>query len=249
MAGSVASIWRHPIKSHGRETLDEVVLTAGETMPWDRAWAVLHSNAKEDGTTWARCVNFQRGARIGQLQAINATLDEASQTVTLTHPQLAPLTFLPDQDQDAFLSWVKPLVDPDGNQPVKLVRVPNRGMTDTDYPTLSICNPASNAALGAHLGAELDQGRWRGNIWVDGLSPWEERAWPGQTLRIGGAEIEVVEEIERCTATMANPATGERDADTLAGLRDMQDGSFNFGVYGVVKKSGLISKGDKVSLI
>ena len=40
--GAVAELWRHPIKSHGRETLDAVEFTAGACMPWDRHWAVTH---------------------------------------------------------------------------------------------------------------------------------------------------------------------------------------------------------------
>ena len=40
---NVAALWRHPIKSHGREALQTVALTAGQTMPFDRTWAVMHS--------------------------------------------------------------------------------------------------------------------------------------------------------------------------------------------------------------
>ena len=39
MTTRIASIQRHPLKSHGREALDEVMLSAGQGLPWDRAWA------------------------------------------------------------------------------------------------------------------------------------------------------------------------------------------------------------------
>ncbi len=42
MTGQVTQIWRHPIKSHGRETLQEVTVIPGQTMPGDRVWAVDH---------------------------------------------------------------------------------------------------------------------------------------------------------------------------------------------------------------
>ncbi len=38
----VTDIFRHPLKSHGREALQLVALSRGETMPWDRCWAVAH---------------------------------------------------------------------------------------------------------------------------------------------------------------------------------------------------------------
>ena len=50
MTGKVTSIWRHPIKSHGREELDEVTLAAGQTMPGDRMWAIAHENSKADNS-------------------------------------------------------------------------------------------------------------------------------------------------------------------------------------------------------
>ena len=31
----VAEIWRHPVKAHGRERIDQVTLEAGKAMPWD----------------------------------------------------------------------------------------------------------------------------------------------------------------------------------------------------------------------
>ena len=56
----VASLWRHPIKSHGREKLDAVTLIEGQTMPWDRHWAVTHEDSKwvADDPRWIMCRNF-----------------------------------------------------------------------------------------------------------------------------------------------------------------------------------------------
>ncbi len=46
----VVEIWRHPIKSHGREALNTVAVTAGQTLPLDRAWAVAHDQTDADGS-------------------------------------------------------------------------------------------------------------------------------------------------------------------------------------------------------
>lgn len=46
MTARVGAIWRHPIKAHGREALGRVILTEGETIPWDRRWAVAHEQAR-----------------------------------------------------------------------------------------------------------------------------------------------------------------------------------------------------------
>jgi uncharacterized protein YcbX len=130
----------------------------------------------------------------------------------------------------------------------RVVRVPGRGMTDTPFPSVSINSHASRRALADLAGAAVSPLRWRGNIWIDGAEPWEEFNWLGREIRIGGATLAVRERIERCPATTANPATGQRDLDTLRFLQDGW-GHKDFGVYGEVIKAGEINVGDTVTLL
>lgn len=247
MTAKLAHIWRHPIKSHGREALDQVSLIAGQTMPWDRCWAVAHEAARIDGSEWAPCANFSRGAKAPKLMAISARLNEADETITLTHPDRPKITLHPERDSDDLMAWVTPLMPTNRAQSSHVVRVPERGMTDTPFASISIANLASNAAVGETLGRDLDPIRWRANLWLDGLAPWEEMNWIGKSLRIGAAEIEIREQITRCLATTANPDTGARDADTLGVLDGF--GHQEFGIYGTVTRAGTIQLGDPVELI
>ncbi len=245
MAATVEQLWRHPIKSHGREALTHARLTAGMGFPWDRVWAVAHDAAKTDGTAWAPCVNFSIGTKLPGLTAINATLDEATETVTLTHPDLPDLTFRPDDAPQALIDWTKPLMAPNRAQSVRIVRVPGRGMTDTDYPSVSLGNLASHRVVEQRIGRPLSPKRWRANIWLDGLAPWEEFDLVGKTIRIGTAEIAIREPVVRCLATAANPDTGKRDADTLSVLNENRE----FCVYGEVVTSGDIAIGDTAEVL
>ncbi|MGR3661253.1 MAG: MOSC domain-containing protein [Paracoccaceae bacterium] len=245
MTGRVAHIWRHPIKSHGREALEQVVLSMGKTMPWDRTWAVAHENAKTDGKSWAACANFSRVAKAPALQAITSVLDEDSELVTLSHPDRPDLRFSPDQNTDDFLAWVAPLMPDDRASSAKILRAPGRGMTDSNFPSISLNSLSSHAALEQEMDTPLALERWRGNIWIDGLEPWEEFNWIGKTVRIGSTELIVKERIRRCLATTANPATGRRDADTLDGLKNGW-GHTDFGVYALVTKTGSLKIDDNV---
>ena len=91
MAGTVTQLWRHPIKSHGREALDAVSLVAGQALPWDRFWAVQHDQSKHDGEGWAECMNFMIGTRTPGLAGLWATLDEGKREITLRHEKLGEL--------------------------------------------------------------------------------------------------------------------------------------------------------------
>jgi hypothetical protein len=220
-----------------------VSLVEGQTFPWDRRYAVAHEAAKTSGGEWAACANFSRAAKAPALQAITAKVDEATGKITLQHPDLWELTFDPETQGDKLIHWVRPLMPADRAASTKLVPAGENGMTDSPFASIAIHTTASHRAVEGRLGRPLSTERWRGNIWLDGFAPWEEFDWIGKTLRIGAAEIEIRERITRCLATTANPDTGHRDTDTLGVLND-SFGHQDFGVYGVVTKSGDISVGD-----
>ncbi|MFN4155079.1 MAG: MOSC domain-containing protein [Paracoccaceae bacterium] len=243
MTGLLAQIYRHPIKGHGREALASVDLSAGACLPMDRHWAVAHDAARlTDG--WAHPSNFARGAKAPALMAVTSALDEATGTVTLRHPNRGTLTFRPDDAADLpqFLEWVAPFNPAERAQPARIVTI-GRGMTDSDFPSVSILSMTSLAELSGQMGKDLSVHRWRGNLWLDGAKPFAEWDWIGKHLTIGGAVLRIEERITRCTATMVDPETGLRDCDTLAGLQASY-GHKDFGVYGVVVEGGEIALGD-----
>ena len=61
-------------------------------------------------------------------------------------------------------------------------------MTDTDYPSITICNSKSHQALASEMGLDLSKNRWRGNLWIDDLDPWTEMDWIGKIVQIGTPE-------------------------------------------------------------
>jgi len=249
MEARVSHLWRHPIKGHGVEAVAGTTLMAGRTMPWDRVWAIAHDGAliDRDTATWAACSNFSRGARTPELMAIRASLDEAMGEVTLSHPERPQIVVDPDDPADAaaLIAWLLPLSDPSRALPAFVVRAEGRGMTDSDFPSVAILNAASLRALSQRLGRPLAMERFRGNIWIDGLAPWQEFEWIGRDLRIGEAVLRVRERITRCLATTANPDTGRRDADTLGAL-EAGWGHRDFGVYAEVVADGTVTVGDAV---
>ena len=248
----VASLCRYPIKSHGRERIEQVALSAGKTMPWDRFWAVTHEATKFDkgAPEWAHCRNFMLGSRTPGLAGIWASLDEKTRCITLTHADLDDITFFPDEPADVtrFLSWIAPLCPDHRVGPQNIVSVPERGMTDSAFPSVSIMNIASHDAVSATMDTPIEVERWRGNIWLENTPAWAEMEWLGRDLRIGDAVLRVRERIKRCNLTNTNPITGLRDTDTLTAL-DSHFGHQDFGVNAEVVTSGNITIGATAELI
>ena len=97
---------------------------------------------------------------------------------------------------------------------------------------------------------QLDEVRFRSNIAVDGLEPWEELGWMGRGLRVGKVEFEVVRQKVRCLATHANPRTGERDIPVMAVLKNVfAQEQPTFAVGMVSRAGGVVRMGDNVTLI
>lgn len=248
MSGHVTQLWRHPVKSHGREALGGVTLTRGQTLPWDRQWAVAHDSSTADGSDWVPCQNFSIGAKAPRLAAINAEFDELSGQLVLSHPELGQLTLNPDIDGEKLVAWAGPLIPQNRPQSQRVVRSVTQGFTDTSFPSISLMNAASHKAVEGRLGRPLETERWRGNIWVDGFAPWEEFDWIGKHLRIGAAQLEIKERVTRCNHTTASPRTGKSDTDTLSLLNDGW-GHQDFGVYAEVTRSGRVEIGDTVEAL
>lgn len=248
---SLAHIVRHPIKSLGWQEVERAALTQGRPLPFDRLWAVTTQAAGlgPGSIPWQSKSRFVRGAAEGRLQAIRAEFDEQSGTVTLSHPDCDGFHGRLPQDADALIDWVRPLWPDTRPAPAHLVTCDNDGaFADVPDPYLAILSTTSNRILGKRMGLDLSIHRWRGNLWLDGLAPWQEFDLVGQEIQIGGARLNVEARITRCVATTFDPNTGEKSGDTLTALTQGW-GHQDFGVYARVIGSGEIATHDKVTLL
>ncbi|MFV0512659.1 MAG: MOSC domain-containing protein [Jhaorihella sp.] len=251
MNARVAEIWRHPIKSHGRERVEGVTLAPGRALPFDRRWAVAHEHSRFDAENprWQPCREFSIGAKSPRLQAISARTDPDGPRLTLRHPERPDITIAPDDPDDAarFIAWARPISNEARGLPARLVRAGDTAMTDTEYQSVSIINLATHDVVAARLGHEISPLRWRANLLIEGAEPWAEMGWIGQRIRLGAVEMEITEPITRCMATTANPETGIRDAETLRALKD-GFGHQDCGVYARVTRGGYLGEGDAISV-
>ncbi len=251
MSGArLAHIVRHPVKSAGYQTLERAALTEGRPMPFDRLWAITTAGAKFHGAPqgWAAKMNFVRGAAEGSLQAIRADFDEARGHLRLSHPALPPFSGSLPADGAALIDWLRPLWPASRPAPVALVARQDGGaLSDVPEPWLALLNLSSLRALGQRMGRDLSIHRFRGNLWLDGLAPWEEFDLIGRELTLGTARLRIEEPITRCVATTFDPETGLAAGDTLAAL-ETGWGHRDFGVYARVIASGTVALGDALEL-
>jgi uncharacterized protein YcbX len=119
--------------------------------------------------------------------------------------------------------------------------------SDTPAKVLSLINLASVRDLERVVGRPVHPLRFRANLYFDGGTAWEEFAWVGRRLEIGGARLEVVDRIERCAATDVDPVTGARDMNLPRTLA-RGFGHVDMGVYAAVTAAGEIAVGASLDL-
>ncbi len=249
---TLAYLCRHPVKSVGFEPLEAVELTAGRALPFDRLWAVTHAQTRADSDgQWLPKSQFLRGVVAAELMAIQARLDPQTLRLTLTHPRAGSLQIAPDDSDDGarLADWVRPFWPAEKPAPVGLRRADAaQPFSDAPAPFVAVLNMASLRALSQRVGADLSMHRFRGNLWLDGLAPWEEFDLLGRDLQIGDVRLRVEERITRCDATSANPQTGRRDIDIPQALERAYDHA-DFGVYARVVEGGALHSGAPVRMV
>ncbi|SMX83563.1 hypothetical protein BSP239C_01618 [Brevibacterium sp. 239c] len=258
----VARLFRFPVKGFPAEEISEADVRTGRGILGDRVAAFTNGSLDVPDDSWHRYSAFTVLKNDTDLQKWQVAIDLAeaaaeSATVTLTSPTNESTRFRTgDRDSRATSAeFLSARIPPQGGFP-RALRVANQGMFDSQASGVSIINPATVTAIShtadgqAALGpdeTELDPLRFRGNVLLDGLAPFEEFALIGKIVRLGGVRLAITQAIERCPATTVNPATTAVDVN-VPRVMASACGHLHCGVYGRILESGLVSTGDQIEI-
>jgi hypothetical protein len=249
---AISSLYRYPIKGFNPQKLNRVLLTEGETFPWDRAYAIENGPSGFDAQNPAYFpkTRFLMLMRDEQLAELRADFDEARRSVTISKDGEtlleAPLE-TPD-GRTRIEAFIADFMQDDLKGAPQLLSAPHHSFSDMAAKCVHIVNLESVTELETRTECALDPLRFRANIYLEGAAAWAEKQWAGKSLRIGDVELEVFAETTRCAATDVDPATAKRYTQIPQTLLQSYDHSA-FGVYAKVKRGGAIRTGDRVELI
>jgi uncharacterized protein YcbX len=218
--GTVAEIWRYPVKSMAGERLESCCI-AETGLEGDRHWAIVDGQPNRAGKPLTA-----REAEL--LLTYRPRLTENGVQVVTPRGETRRLDDRLVADLAAETS--RPLTLREG-----------AGLNFDDSPVL-VVNLATVAAFELSAGVEIDRRRFRANIYVEDLEPEEELHWLGRGIRAGGAELEVVSRCERCVVITRDPDTTQASPELLRVLTEMSDTCM--GVYCRVTQGGMVATGD-----
>jgi uncharacterized protein YcbX len=90
--------------------------------------------------------------------------------------------------------------------------------------------------------------RFRSNIHLElDAEPWAELDWIGRRLRVGAAELEIVEACERCAIPTRDPRTQDRWPQLLRLLA--AEHATLFGLIAHARAPAVVREGDSAELL
>ena len=243
----VDAIYRYPIKGFSPQLLDKAQVSKGKALPWDRAFAIENGPSKFDPEAPAHLpkIHFLMLMKQPELASLKTEFDPETGAFGMTKDGETVASgnlFDPASMSETFAYLSKFCTKPLRDTP-RLLHAKDHAFTDSRTHDLTLINLTSVKEISEKAGAELDPLRFRGNIYVEGATPWQEHDWVGGQIQIGDVTFTVRKRTVRCAATNANPDTGERDQDIPKLLMDTYDHA-DCGIHLMPENDGLISTSD-----
>jgi uncharacterized protein YcbX len=256
-------LYRYPVKGFTPEARETLTVLDEGRIAGDRVLGIRFADTEAADAVWSKKTGMIALINTPGLARLRLTFDEKALRL---HISLDGAVLVDDgldnggrkRIATAIADYVLSLDEnPLLGQPQRLpLRVIGDGSApryhDDEAGRVTLHGRGSLQVLAAARGsAEVNELRFRSNIAVDGLAPWEEQSWVGRRVRVGAVEFEVTKPKLRCLATHANPDTGERDQPiltTLTGAIGQEKPTFAVAMM-PTGAGGKINVGDPVTLV
>lgn len=147
---------------------------------------------------------------------------------------------------------INKLVELEGSliKPISLLQNKEFPFYDTSHSnnifnSLSLINLKSIEDFENKISEKVEFQRFRGNFYVNGIEPWEERNWVGKIIKIKNVSFKVEKHIPRCVAINLKPKSEDNSLNLLQSLKKTYN-HFDMGIYLRALSDGKIDVGDAI---
>lgn len=260
----VAALYRYPIKGFTREVCKSLQVLPGGRVAGDRVFSLRLGRSAVPDASWGPKTESVVLINTPALARLRLCFEMAANHATL-HDD-GTLLFdgvLDDNGRVRFAAVVADVLQNQADSPLTggrdalPLRLVGDGVTpryqDREPGYVTLHSRASAAAVAEAIGEAtvLTEQRFRSNVALDGLAPWQEQDLLGRRLRIGEVELKIELPVTRCLATHANPSTGKRDVALMQRLLQMRPEAARpiFAVLTTSSHGGTIRLGDDVHVL
>ncbi len=259
---TIKQLFTYYIKGLTPHACESVFLKEGHGIPGDRAFALMYddniSDIGEAVVPWMKKSHFAVQNDWAGLAGLTCEYDFQAAVLTVKRNGVKLLVSATNTETGrnniskfftGYLAGLKSseLARHPDHAPLRLVGDSNGS---TRYPDrepvhISLLSQGTLNALSDLLEQQVDVRRFRPNIVLEGVEPWEEFKWVGQEFLLGTAKIKITAPINRCLNINVHPEKGELDLPLLAKLKQ-HFGHVQTGVLATVVSSGSTKVDDKL---
>jgi len=230
----ITKLYKYPIKSLTPSKSESLTLNENGYIEGDRLFGFRFKDAgSRDNFEWQRKTNFAALMHMPQIAKLNVAYDEKNRQLIIRYDGNTIINanvdtqkdeieekfteFVINSDTDLIKNFPQrfPFVFIGGENSNHFHDTPNGGLTLHSQESLNDLNN--------QLGYEIEHTRFRSNIIIEGINPWEEFDWIGKNIEINGLFFNVEKPVNRCLAINCNPSNGMTDKNVLKSMLDIQD--------------------------
>ena len=262
MSATISSINYCPVKSISFQTIDKCEIKKDIGIIGDRIFAfakdldldkaqLFEKSPEERKGKWNKVLTLKNSP---VLNKYNFLYKENSLTLTFNDKEILTIN-VNEVSEHQLLSNKIIELENSLKEPIVLMKNEEFPFFDTSISnkvdfinSVSLINIQSINDFQKKIDKKVEISRFRGNICIDGIKPWEERNWIGKIIKINNVSFKVEKNIPRCVAINLKPTTDNNSLNLLQSLKKTYN-HFEMGIYLVALDGGEINSGDKLEII
>ena len=262
MSATISSINYCPVKSVSFQTIDKCKIKKDVGIIGDRIFAfakdldidkaqLFEKSPEERKGKWNKVLTLKNSP---VLNKYNFLYKKNSLTLTLNDKEILTIDINELSERQLLSNKIIELEN-SLKEPIVLMKNEEFPFFDTSISnkvdfinSVSLINIQSVDDFQKKINEKVEISRFRGNICIDGIKPWEEREWIGKSIKINNISFKVEKNIPRCVAINLKPTTNDNSLNLLQSLKKNYN-HFEMGIYLTALDDGEINLGDKVEII
>ena len=261
MSPTISSINYCPVKSISFQSIDNCEIKKNIGIVGDRIFAfakdldqdqvkLFEKNPEDRKGKWNKVLTLKNSPFLNKY---NFLLKEEKLTLTFKEKEILTIDVNISSERQKLSNKIIELEN-SLKEPLVLMQNKEFPFFDTTISknvdfvnSVSLLNVQSIIDFQKKIGEEIEIPRFRGNICIDGLKPWEERNWIGKVIKINDVSFKVEKNIPRCVAINLKPKTDNNSLNLLQSLKKTYN-HFDMGIYLTALNDGKIKISSQITI-
>ena len=259
MSATISSINYCPVKSVSFQTINKCEIKKDVGIIGDRIFAfakdleadkalLFEKNPEERKGKWNKVLTLKNSP---VLNKYNFLFKENKLSLTFKDKEILTINASELSERQLLSNKIIELEN-SLKEPIVLMKNEESPFFDTSISnkvdfinSVSLLNIQSVNDFQKKIDKKVEISRFRGNICIDGIKPWEEREWIGKIIKINNVSFKVEKNIPRCVAINLKPSTDDNSLNLLQSLKKIYD-HFEMGIYLTALNDGKVEVGNKI---